>query len=450
MPRLGMTMEEGTIVAWPVAPGASVRKGEIVLVIESEKAETEIEAIEDGILRHLFAEVGETLPCGALLAVLTGTADESFDPSEFARSYRPPPGWEQEGVGDVGKKSGATPELREPVVSSEPRSARRPVAPAARALARRLGLDLEAIAGSGPKGRVTTRDVEAFASLRDRLVPVEAGVALEVLREGPISGALSASPEGSGEGEAVDKKPEPVVLLPGFGTDVSSFALQISVLAEDFEVLGIHPRGVAGSDAPPGEIYEVGRAAEDVAGIVAGGFHVVGASLGAAVAIELALRHPDRLRSLTLITPFTEANARLRAFLGAWTRIAAHADSETVASFLLPWLFGEGLLADEVARGRVLRGLSQSVKRVGRDGLEPTAAGLLAWSGSRSGELGKIRVPTLVLGGGADLLTPAAEAVAAAIPDASYEIIEGCGHGLTIDAADTVSRLLLAHLGRRV
>ena len=80
MPRLGMTMEEGTIVDWPLSVGARVRKGDIVLVIETEKAETEIEATEEGILRHLFAEAGETLPCGALLGVLTETAEEPFDP----------------------------------------------------------------------------------------------------------------------------------------------------------------------------------------------------------------------------------------------------------------------------------------------------------------------------------------------------------------------------------
>ena len=49
--------------------------------------------------------------------------------------------------------------------------------------------------------------------------------------------------------------------------------------------------------------------------------HVVGASLGAAAAIELALSHPERMRSLTLITPFVEANGRLLAVTDAWTGV---------------------------------------------------------------------------------------------------------------------------------
>lgn len=54
MPRLGMTMEEGTVVEWPIELGGSVQRGEIVLIIETEKAETEIEATFDGVLRHVY------------------------------------------------------------------------------------------------------------------------------------------------------------------------------------------------------------------------------------------------------------------------------------------------------------------------------------------------------------------------------------------------------------
>ena len=68
MPRLGMTMEEGTVVEWPIPIGGRVEKGETVLIIETEKAESEIEATLSGTLRHVYAEPGETLRCGVLLA----------------------------------------------------------------------------------------------------------------------------------------------------------------------------------------------------------------------------------------------------------------------------------------------------------------------------------------------------------------------------------------------
>ena len=66
------------------APGGRVEKGEILLVIESEKAEAEVEASAGGWVRHLYAEVGQSTTCGALLAVLTETPDEPFDSAAFA------------------------------------------------------------------------------------------------------------------------------------------------------------------------------------------------------------------------------------------------------------------------------------------------------------------------------------------------------------------------------
>ena len=417
MPRLGMTMEEGTVVEWPIPIGSRVEKGQTLLVIETEKAESEIEATLSGTLRHVYGEPGQTLPCGALLAVLTDAADEDFDVEAFAAAHAP-----SEASPAEAETSDAP---RAPVVASAGAGERRPVAPAARVLAKKLGLDPHGIAGSGPGGRVTKQDIERFAADRENLVSVEAGVALEVLREGAG---------------------EPVVLLPGFGTDVSSFALQIPALVDDFEVLGVNPRGVGASDAPVLEVYTVGRAAEDVAAVLEGPAHVVGASLGAAVALELALAYPDRVRSLSLITPFLEVRPRLAAFADAWKRLAAEASPGTLAAFLAPWLFGEQLLADEKARARTLRGLSQSVKRVPAITLERAAAGLVAWSASRGAELGAIEAPALVLLAGDDLLTPDGADVAAALPNAKCEVIEGSGHALAIDGAEAVNRLLRSHL----
>ncbi|MEE2675146.1 MAG: alpha/beta fold hydrolase [Myxococcota bacterium] len=419
MPRLGMTMEEGTVVEWPVPVGGRVEKGETLLIIETEKAESEIEATLSGTLRHVYAEPGETLRCGVLLAAITEEADEAFDADVFAAEYVPPDGPIIE-TAIEGPRQDAVAPVRPPP------GERKPVAPAARALAKKHGVEIDLVSGTGPNGRVTKQDVERWLAAREALTPVEAGVRLEVLREGAG---------------------DPVVLLPGFGTDVSSFALQTPILAPDFEVIGVNPRGVGASDAPDLEAYEVGRAAEDVAAVLEAPAHVIGASLGAAVALELALSHPDRVRSLSLITPFLEASPRLAAVSEAWVRLAGEASPDTLAAFLAPWLFGEKMLADEKARARTLRGLASSVPRSPAVTLARTRAGLVAWSGSRGPDLGEIRVPTLVLLAGDDLLTPNGAAVAAAIPEAKCESIEGCGHALAIDGAEVVNRLLREHLG---
>ena len=423
MPKLGMTMEEGTVVDWPLAVGDPVAKGELALVIESEKTEADVEATVSGTLRHIYVEAGDVVPCGTLLAAVTDTPDEGFDADAFAAEHPAPaaaPAPAAESVPAPARAAGpATP------------GGRRPVAPAARALAKKLDLDVDAVTGTGPGGRVTKQDVEAFAEARERLVPVDEGVSLEVLREG--------------EGP-------PVLLLPGFGTDVSSFAPQLRALAPGHETIGVNPRGVGASDAPELDAYPVDRAAADaVAALRQVGHesaHVVGASLGAAVAIEVALSAPESVRSLTLITPFVQATSRLAAVADAWTRVAADGSAETLARFLLPWLFSDAALADAAVRERTARGLVATVARVPAATLARANAGMTAWSATRSDALVSIEAPTLVLWGGADLLTPDAERLADAIPEAQCVRVPSAGHALAIEGATEVNEALLAHLAR--
>ncbi len=421
MPSLGMTMEEGTVLDWPISIGDAVSKGEVVLVIESEKTESEVEAVASGVFRHVYVEVGEIVPCGTLLGAITDTADEPFDAEAFrAENDRP-----EETSGGLQVKGVASSGAGTPVETSPALRADKPVAPAARAAAKKLGIDPQAVPGTGPNGRVTRQDVEAFAAAREALVPVGEGVALEVLKEG---------------------QGEPVVLLPGLGTDVSAFVRQTPMLAERFEVHGVNPRGVGHSDAPEAESYAVAQTAADAAACFEGAAHVVGASLGSAAALELALAHPERVKSLTLITPFVEASPRLRALGEGWHRVAAEASAETLAAALLPWFFSTGFLADDAARGRTLRGLAQTVARVPAATLERMAKGLADWSGTRTGDLANVSVPTLVIAAGEDLLTQGAETIANAIPGAKLVVVEGAGHAVALEAAEAVNEAIAAHL----
>jgi len=420
MPKLGMTMEEGTVLHWPLSVGDPVSKGDVVLVIESEKNEADVEAASSGFLRHVYVDVGGTVPCGTLLGAITDTVDGPFDEGAFHAAENRP---EAQAGGRLEVRSAAS-----DAPADAKRSARtdKPVAPAARAAARKLGVDPQAVPGTGPGGRVTKQDVEAFAAAREALVPVADGVALEVLEAGAG---------------------DPVVLLPGLGTDVSAFARQTPVLTERFRVLGVNPRGVGLSDAPPTDAYEVAQMAADAAATWEGAAHVVGASLGAAAALELALDHPERVKSLTLITPFVEVGPRLAAVGQAWSLLAAETSPETLATALLPWFFSAGFLADEAARARTVRGLARTVSRVPAATLDRMYAGMLHWSGTRAADLASLSVPTLVVAAGEDLLTPGAEAVADAIPGARILVVPAAGHAVALEAPDAVNEALSDHLG---
>lgn len=425
MPKLGMTMSEGTVVEWPVALASLVDKGSIVLRIESEKAEIEIEATATGFLRHIYVEVGQTVPCGTLLAALTETVDEAFDAVAFSREHDAP-----NALASI--TPAATPPQREAsgIAKRTGRSGnRKAVAPAARALAKTLGIDPEPIPGTGPGGRVIRADVAAWAAAREALVEVADGVRLEV----PTSGAG-----------------DEILLLPGFGTDASVFALQTAVLSERYRVRGVNPRGVGLSDAPEQEAYDPIQQAADAAALIDNAAHIVGASMGAAVAIELALGHPERVRSLTLITPVLDVSPRLAAVLDTWCRLAAESSPATLATALLPWMFADQTLADAHTRDRLHRGLASIVARVPSVVLERYALGLRRWSGSRTQELGRLTVPTSTLAGGADLLAPDTTGITASIPGATSHVAPHAGHALSIEAADVVNQAILSHVaGRR-
>lgn len=134
MPSLGAGMESGVLVAWRVAPGDAVKRGDIVAEIETEKGIIEIEIFEDGIVDALVVEPGAKLPVGAVIARLR--APEEIAPAQ-------------------------------PVVETPPTVSERPAptyeahreTPSARQLAREAGLDVEAIRGTGAHGVVTRADV---------------------------------------------------------------------------------------------------------------------------------------------------------------------------------------------------------------------------------------------------------------------------------------------------
>jgi pimeloyl-ACP methyl ester carboxylesterase len=174
---------------------------------------------------------------------------------------------------------------------------------------------------------------------------------------------------------------------------------------------------------------------------------VIGASLGAAVALELALAKPDAVRSLVLITPFITATARLLAVVDAWARVAADAPADALAAMLLPWLYGSAFLADAGACRRAVKALADAASRTPATTLQRQAAGLRAWSGTRANDLGKLRARTLVIAAQDDLLTPGARDIASQIAGARLVVVPGAGHAGGIEAGEAVSKAILAHLG---
>jgi pyruvate dehydrogenase E2 component (dihydrolipoamide acetyltransferase) len=148
LPSLGADMDAGRIVEWKVAPGDRVHRGDIVAVVDTDKADIDVEVFEDGVVDEIVVAEGERVPVGALLARITS---EGTTP-----------------------RSPAAPAPVDAGVRSEPAS------PVVRRLAEHLGVDLGSVRGTGPGGRITREDVEAAAGPASTAPPVTAAPAAPV------------------------------------------------------------------------------------------------------------------------------------------------------------------------------------------------------------------------------------------------------------------------------
>ena len=163
MPQLGSTMEEGTILKWHKNEGDTVRAGELLLEIETDKASMEVEAPADGVLRKILAPAEAVVPIRQAIAILASDG-ESIDALLAEAGVGAPQTTESAPAPPAAAPSPAS--APEPVVAPVANGAGGPVflSPRARRLADEKGVAVALLAGSGtgPEGRVIERDVEAF------------------------------------------------------------------------------------------------------------------------------------------------------------------------------------------------------------------------------------------------------------------------------------------------
>jgi pyruvate dehydrogenase E2 component (dihydrolipoamide acetyltransferase) len=170
MPSLGADMEAGTVLTWHVAPGDRVARGQVVMLVDTDKAEIETEIWEDGVVEEILVPVGRKVPVGTPLLRLraTGAAAEAPPPAAA-----PPPRAPAPPAAAPPPRAPAPPAAPPPAPAPAP-GARAQVAasPHARRLARERGVDLATLRGSGPGGAVLASDVEAAASGAKAPAPV--------------------------------------------------------------------------------------------------------------------------------------------------------------------------------------------------------------------------------------------------------------------------------------
>ncbi|WP_048649421.1 biotin/lipoyl-containing protein, partial [Nitratireductor soli] len=190
MPALSPTMEEGNLAKWLVKEGDSVAPGDVIAEIETDKATMEVEAVDEGTVAKLVVPAGtEGVKVNALIAVLAADGEDVGEAAKAAanggaakpaaeKAPSSPPVGEvsaQRTEGGGGDGAPAIVQASPPPPDQPPAAAAHPphkgegeasrvfASPLARRLAQEGGIDLSAISGSGPKGRVVKADVEAAA-----------------------------------------------------------------------------------------------------------------------------------------------------------------------------------------------------------------------------------------------------------------------------------------------
>jgi pyruvate dehydrogenase E2 component (dihydrolipoamide acetyltransferase) len=364
VPKWGLAMTEGTVVAWYANEGDQVKAGNDLVEIETPKITNLYESPASGVLRRRVAQVGETLPVGALLAVI---ADEEVPEAEinafverFAREFVP------EAVGESGAQA-----------------------------------------------------------LNPQTIEV-GGRRMRYLKMGEAEGS-------------------PVVLIHGFGGDLNSWLFSQPALAQKCLVYAIDLPGHGGSSkqVDGGDLAFLASAVFGLLNVLEiGSAHLVGHSLGGATAFELALSHPERVKSLTLIAPAGLGPEINMVYIEGFMRASRHKQLRPFVEqlFANPALVGRKML-DDIINYKRLDGAVEALN---------TIAGAVFEGGRQAVDLvprlAELTVPLQVIWGEGDRIIPAAH-VNGVPASVRVHLIAGAGHMVHMEKAQEVNELIEVFLG---
>ncbi len=263
--------------------------------------------------------------------------------------------------------------------------------------------------------------------------------------------------EESGAGELI-------VLMPGLGHGAAYYEKTVPLLAGLGRIAAIDPRGI-GRSISKSERYSVEGWAVDVIDLMdhlaVARAHLVGSSLGACVALQAALDYPARVASLGLVAGFSELDRSLelnfRMRIGI---IEQQGLGDVLAAHIAMWTLGRDYINTGEGREAVER-LFAAVRRNSPERYLAFIRAILAFGRLEPGQegqkklterLGEIRVPTCVIVGGQDILTPVShsEQMARRIAGAELHVVPGCGHITFTERPRETAAILRAFLGRVV
>lgn len=418
MPRVDMDMTEGKIAFWYVKNGDAVTKGQVIFEIETDKATMEVEAPIAGTIDGIHGAVGQSLLIGTNLGWILAEG-ESLPRQQSETAVESP---QQVQMGDVAASEAVPARVaKEAAGISEPDPSSLRATPLARSLAHANGVHLLSISGSGPNGRIQGADIpQATTATAVNVEPIADLYLNWIVRAEGI----------------------PLVLLHGFGADQGGWR-NLAAQIKGVPIIGIDlPNHGKSSPSVIGSLDDV--AAAVVSRLNREGvkeFHLLGHSLGGAIAMAMVAISTHRLKSLTLLSP-----AGLGADInGEFIDGLCRANSE---ASLKPWL--AELFHDErlLSSSFVATAYKQLESTQKREGLRAMANVLMpdgTQATSMREALDALTVPTKVIWGNDDRIIPMKHSQG--LPGrVALHVLKNVGHLSYIEATDVVAALLMEQM----
>ena len=246
---------------------------------------------------------------------------------------------------------------------------------------------------------------------------------------------------------------EPLLLIPYLTADNACYAFQVAEYAKHFTCISVDLRGTGETDATAGT-YTTEDLADDVAEFMKAlgvrKAHVAGLSLGGAIGMWLAAKHPEMVTSLSLHSAWPKTDAFMKAVLGSWQTMAKALGSvpEMVIHGLFPWCFTPELYAAKPEYIESLAGFVRSRPAQSVESFLQQANAVLGHDAEA--QLGKITAPTLITFGRQDVATSTrfAEPLKQGIRNSELVIFEGASHAPIYEKVEEFNAKTLEFLRR--
>lgn len=422
LPKVDMDMTHGTLAVWHVTEGDMVQQGAPLFDIETDKAAMEVEAPATGRLHHITAKPGDKVPVGSTLAYIY--------PEGLAAGQAPL----KASAPEVAVQSIAPARADLTTVPTAAQSAKVTVGqgtratPAARKAVRDNGMTLDTVKGTGPLGRIQQADVIGLLQMRSATTEVQAATGWS---HEPGSLHISRR-QGTGK---------PIVLLHGFTADSQSWAPLEKALGTGAPLVRIDLPGHGKS--PKRQVNSF----QDLARMVVESFddatrdsqdvHLVGHSLGAALALALADIRPRRIASLTLIAP---AGFGPEIDAAALNGIVRASRVESLAPWLRRLTATPDGISDDYARA-AMRARTDGPLRA----CQSDMAQALFPDGVQSFDLRpalkRAECPLQIVWGRSDHILPHAQGIQTD-GEFALHLLTGAGHIPQIESPDRVARII--------